>query len=158
FPDTRSRNVGVLDILRTFFPGLPQYVLALGPRLGQLGFYFLGVGQTLGDLLAPGFEDLEDRSIGQGVQQRTDDGEADYLGSQMRPVDAERRGNLFDLPGGPVLLGQGDQQAHDPRPISRGTGRRKRSPPQRRWPESTEPALWWTPRDCVLPPPTPSFR
>jgi hypothetical protein len=43
---------------------------------------------------------VEDRLVGKPVKKKTDNGEADYLGSQMRPVHAESVGDLLDLPSG----------------------------------------------------------
>ena len=71
--------------------------MALGLDAGQLGLDLLGVGEAARDLLPPGLEDLQDRLVGEQVQHGAHDAEADDLRDEMRPVDAERAGDLLDL-------------------------------------------------------------
>ena len=62
---------------------------------GQLRLDLLGVGEAAGDLLPPRLEHREDRLVGEQVQHRADDAEADDLRAEVRPVDAERPGDLL---------------------------------------------------------------
>jgi hypothetical protein len=55
------------------------------------------IRQAVGDLLTPLLEHLKDGAIGEPIQQRTDHREAECLGDQMRPRDAERPGDPLDL-------------------------------------------------------------
>src|SRR5262249_26027550 len=80
--------------------------------LGQLGFYLLGIGQTLGDDLTPLLQHPEDGSIGKPVKQEANDTEADHLGEQMRPVHTESPGNLLDLPA-TALFRQQEKNIHN---------------------------------------------
>ena len=137
-------------------------------RCGQRGVDLLGVGQTQRDLLAPRLEHLQHRLVGEPVEQRADDREADDLRRQVRPVHAERPGDLFDLPAArPASAVRERHVAHSSvtalgcrgssrLPTSRGTARRTRSLRRTRWPESTAPSPAWPSPDCVRPPPTPS--
>ena len=84
-------NLTRLDI------GLRHHFLALRFGLGQLRLYFLGIGQTLSDLLTPHVQHLEDWSIGEPVKDDAHDAEADDLGEQLRPVYTEGRGNPLDV-------------------------------------------------------------
>ena len=70
--------------------------MSVGP--GQVGLDFLGIGQTLGDEPAPLFQHRKDGAISESVEESTHDAKADDLGNQLRPIDAEGPGNLFDLP------------------------------------------------------------
>ena len=77
--------------------GLQQDFLALGLCLGQLSSYLFCVGKPLSDLTPSLFQHLEDRLIGEPIKNKADDGEADDLGNQMRPVHAEGIRKLLDL-------------------------------------------------------------
>ena len=86
-----------LDELGRLGIGLRHHFLALGFGPGQFGLYFLGIGQTLGDLLTPLFQHLKDWSIGKPVKKNAHDAEADDLGEQVRPVHTRNvRAICFD--------------------------------------------------------------
>jgi len=88
-------RTGFLDELVRLGICLGHHFLTLGFGPGQLSLYLLGIGQTLSDLLTPHFQHLEDRSIGEPIQDKANDAEAGYLGEQVRPVYAEGRDNSF---------------------------------------------------------------
>src|SRR5262249_53312709 len=108
-----SRSAGFLDELRRLSVSLRHYFLTLCLRSRQLRFHLVGIRETLGDELTPLLQHLEDRPIGEPVEKKTDDAEADHLSYQMRPVHAERSGNLFDLPATLPLCHQ-DECIHEP--------------------------------------------
>src|SRR5262249_38698643 len=93
-----SRSAGFLDELRSLNVSLRHYFLTLCLRSRQLRSHLVGICETLGDESTPIRQHFEDRPIGEPVEKKTEDAEADHLSYQMSPVHAERLGNLFDLP------------------------------------------------------------
>jgi hypothetical protein len=77
--------------MREDLPALDLCLFELGPDL-------LRIGETVGDLVPPLFEHLENGLVREPVQQSADDGEAERLGDQVRPRDTKRPGDLLDLP------------------------------------------------------------
>ena len=95
--DAGGRRAGFLDQLLALAVGLGQDAQALRLDPGQLRLDLLGVGQAAGNLLAPRLENPQDRLVGEQVQDRAHDAEADDLRAEMGPVDAEGAGDLLDL-------------------------------------------------------------
>src|SRR5215204_2658674 len=124
--------------------------------LGELGADLFRIRQAVRDLLTALLEHLEDGPIGQPVQQRTDDGEAERLGDQMRPCDAKRGGDPLDLTRTLRRLQQ--QGQHRPATAARGRACRTRSPRQKRWREWTGPSPSSLNPDCARRPPPTSSR
>ena len=83
------RRPCVLDELPALGICPGQHLPALDLDRGQLRLDLLGVRQPPGDLLPPRRQHLEDRLVGEQVQHPADDGEADDLSEEVRPVDAE---------------------------------------------------------------------
>ena len=70
---------------------------------------FSALARPVGDLLPPRLEHLQDRLVGEPVEHGADDAEADDLRQQVRPVDAERPGDLLEL----AAALRRDQQVQD---------------------------------------------
>jgi hypothetical protein len=79
FLDFGGGGTGLLDGLGRLHAGLIQYFLRLGLGIGQFLLDLLGIGEALGDLLAPLFQDGENRLVGEPMQQKRHQAEADHL-------------------------------------------------------------------------------
>jgi hypothetical protein len=94
--DARGRGTGFLYQLLSLRTGFRQHIPAVDFDSGELRLDLLRIGQAAGDLLAAGLQDPEDRFVRERIQHDANDPEADHLGHQMRPVDPERAGDLFE--------------------------------------------------------------
>src|SRR5438093_8953829 len=77
FQQDVSRSAGFLDELRRLSVSLRHDFLTLCLRSRQLRFHLVGISETLGDQSTPIRQHSEDRPIGEPVEKKTDDAEAD---------------------------------------------------------------------------------
>src|SRR6185369_4376842 len=106
-----GRGVRFLDQFGRLRVGLQHGFPTLGFGLGEFSLYFFRACNSRSDLLTPLLQHFENWLVGISMKKKTDNGEADDLGNQMRPIHTKRPRNLFDLP--PTLrLGQQNQSIH----------------------------------------------
>ena len=96
--DARRRGAGFLDQLlarpRRPWPGSSWRSASIRASSALI---FSALARPSAICCAPGLEDLQDRLVGEQIEHGADDAEADDLRQEVRPVDAERAGDLLDL-------------------------------------------------------------
>ena len=120
-PHSCGGSVSFLNQFGRLTIGLQQDLLALVRRFLQFGGYLLRVGKSLSNLSSSLFQHLEDRLVGEPLEKKADDGEADDLGNQMRPVHAKGIRELLDLSSA-IRFNQKSQSIHSRLSLFAGAG------------------------------------